>query len=111
MTKFKTKIQNLNLEGVTAETWTRLVWAIIIAINQGLAIFGKEEIPFTQNEIYQVISFILSCWTLWRNHWKNNSYTKPYQEGDLVAKALEEGELPYTEKAHQPDTDHHHEVG
>lgn len=109
MNKFKTKIQNLNLEGVTAETWTRLIMAIIVAINQGLAIFGREKLPFTENEIYQVISFILSCWTLWRNHWKNNSYTQPAQDGDKVMHTLESGELEYTEPL--TEVDHHHEVG
>lgn len=110
MEHFKMKIRNLNLSGVTPETWTALVWGFVVAINQALAIFGREALPFTENQVYQVVSFIVTCYTLWINHWKNHSYTGPAQDADKVMKALESSELEYTPKP-EPETEHHHEVG
>ena len=110
MEHLKMKISNLNLSGVTPETWTALIWGFVVAINQALAIFGREALPFTENQIYQVVSFIITCYTIWINQWKNHTYTKPAQDADKVMWALESGELEYTPKP-EPETEHHHEVG
>ena len=107
MEHLKMKISNLNLNGVTPETWTALIWGFVVAINQALAIFGKEAIPFTENQIYQVVSFVITCYTIWINHWKNHSYTTPAQEADKVMWALESGELEYDRKVTQTRTDHY----
>ena len=121
MSKFKTKIQNLNFGDVTPEVWARTIISIIVAINQVLAVFGKEQIPITDSQVYQIVSIIATLITWAYGFWKNESYTKPYQESDAIAKAKESndadalsiaiqtalGELEYEPKPEQNTTDHH----
>ena len=130
MSKFKTKIQNLNLGGVTAETWARTIWFFIGLISQFCIIFHLAPLPRQIAEVdvetltIHITNIIAAIGEI-RSWWKNNSVTEPYQGADAIAKAKEAkdmdalaiaiqnyiGELPYTEKAHQPVSDHHHEVG
>lgn len=103
--------KKINLEGVTPETWARTIIMILALVNQFLMIFGKEQIPFAEDSIYQFISMIATAVsTLWV-WWKNNSFSVSAQDGDRVMKALESGELEYTEKTNPHTTDHYHGVG
>ena len=105
------KKKKINLSGVTPETWARIIWLVISLANQILAIFGKGQIKITESEIYQMVTIIntviIALWAAW----KNNSVSISAQAGDRVMKALEAGELEYTEKPIPDMTDHHHEVG
>lgn len=105
------KNKTINFEGVTPETWARTIVLLIALINQVLAILGKGKIEIAENDVYQICSLAFTFITAIINWWKNNSFSVSAQDGDAVMKSLEEGEIPYVEKAHQPDTDHHHEVG
>ena len=102
--------KKINLDGVTPETWARIIWLVISLANQILAIFGKGQIKLTESEIYQMVTIIntviIALWAAW----KNNSYSISAQEADKVMIALESGELEYTPKP-EPETEHHHEVG
>ena len=72
-------------------TIARTVAVIGVLINQFLVIFGKEKLPFTEDEIYQGVSMVLSVGaTLWA-WWKNNSFTAEAQAGDNLKNALKEG--------------------
>lgn len=103
--------KKINFSGVTPETWARTIILFLALVNQILAILGKGQIEIAENDIYQICTLVFTTVsTLWA-WWKNNSFSVSAQDGDAVMKALEAGELEYTEKAHQPDTDHHHEVG
>lgn len=103
--------KKINFEGVTPETWARTIVLLIALINQVLAILGKGKIEIAENDVYQICSLAFTFITAIINWWKNNSFSVSAQDGDAVMKSLESGEIPYVEKAHQPDTDHHHEVG
>lgn len=72
-------------------TIARTVAVIGVLINQFLVIFGKEKLPFTEEEIYQGFSMVLSVGaTLWA-WWKNNSFTSAAINGDNLKNALKEG--------------------
>ena len=60
----------------------RTVILAITLLNNILTVFSINPLPFSDNQIYEVISVILtvgaSIWT-W---WKNNSFTKKAIEAD-----------------------------
>ena len=103
--------KQINLSGVSPDTIARTIILALALINQVLAILGRGQIEIAESDIYQICSLaatiISAIWT----YWKNNSWSLSAQHGDAVMKAEEAGEIEYTEKANQPDTDHHHEVG
>lgn len=103
--------KKINFSGVSPETWARTIILFLALVNQILAILGKGQIEIAENDIYQICTLVFTTVsTLWA-WWKNNSFSISAQDGDAVMKSLESGEIPYVEKANQPDTDHHHEVG
>jgi SPP1 family holin len=103
--------KNINFAGVTPETWARTIVLFIALINQILAIMGKGQIEIAESDIYQICSLVFTVIsTIWA-WWKNNSFSVSAQDGDKVMKALESGELEYTEKTNPHTTDHYHGVG
>lgn len=103
--------KKINFSGVSPEVWARTIILLIALINQILAIFGKGQIEIAESDVYQLCSLVFTVISSLWAWWKNNSFSVSAQDGDAVMKSLESGEIPYVEKAHQPDTDHHHEVG
>ena len=77
---------------VKADTIARTILLILALINQGLAITGKETLPFTEDTVYQVVSLFAtiaaSAWA-W---WKNNSFTKNAIEADKILAQLKKGD-------------------
>ena len=73
---------------VKTETIIRTIVLILALVNQVLAIYGKQKIPITEDEIYQLITLIVtigaSLWT-W---WKNNSFTQPAIQADEYMEKL-----------------------
>lgn len=75
---------------VKSETIARTVCLIVTLINQALAIAGKEKIPITENQIYQIVSLLATIGiSLW-NWWKNNSFTPAAIKADEFMKKLKE---------------------
>ena len=105
------KKKTINFEGVSPETWARTLVLFLALVNQLLAILGKGQIEFVENDIYQICSLIFTFVSAIVSWWKNNSFSASAQNGDAVMHAYESMELEYTKKLYQPDTDHHHEVG
>lgn len=92
------------MKNINKGTIARTVAVIGVLINQFLMIFGKEKLPFTEDEIYQGVSMILSVGaTLWA-WWKNNSFTAEAQAGDNLKNALKEGAVKI-EDLKDDDTD------
>lgn len=104
--------KDINLSGVSPQTWARTIIMILALVNQFLLILGKQAIPYVEEDVYTFISMIASAVsTLWV-WWKNNSFSVSAQEGDKVMKGIEEfGEMPYLEKIFPNTTDHYHGVG
>ena len=73
---------------VKTETIIRTIVLILALANNVLAIYGKEKIPITENEVYQLITQIITiCTALWA-WWKNNSFTLPAIKADEYMEKL-----------------------
>ena len=71
---------------VSKETIVRTIVLIVALINQMLVISGKNTLPFTDEQVTEIISGILTtCASLW-TWWKNNSFTKAAIEADKAMK-------------------------
>ena len=74
------------------ETIIRTIVLVLALANQVLAIYGKEALPITEDEVYQAITLIVtiatSLWA-WR---KNNSFTQPAIKADAYMEQLREEE-------------------
>lgn len=69
-------------KNISIGTIARTVAVIAVLINQFLFMFGKEQLPFTEDEVYQgITAFSTVIATLWA-WWKNNSFTKAAIEAD-----------------------------
>lgn len=81
----KEEDQELN---VKVDTIVRTICLLIALINQMLILCGKGRIPFTEDEIYQTVSYIaLGVIALW-NWWKNNSFTQDAIAADIYLDIL-----------------------
>lgn len=73
---------------IDREVIIRTIVLVIVLFNQLLVAYGKEKLPFTEDEIYSGVSSIatvlVSIWA-W---WKNNSFTEAAIEGDKLKNQL-----------------------
>jgi len=67
---------------VKTKTIIRTIVLILALANQALAICGKEKIPVTDDEIYQLVTLIITIGSALWAWWKNNSFTKPAIKAD-----------------------------
>ncbi len=67
---------------VKADTIARTIVLFLALINQFLAVFGKEALPFANDEVYQLVSLIATFATSAVAWWKNNSFTKAAIKAD-----------------------------
>ena len=76
---------------VKTETIARTIFLFIALANQMLAIAGKEILPVTEDQVYQVVSIIVTIAAAVLAWWKNNSFTKAAIEADKVLAQLKTG--------------------
>lgn len=69
---------------VSKGTIVRTAILIMTIINSGLAIFGKSPLPFSDETVKQVISFLFSTGAAIVAWWKNNSFTKAALKADEI---------------------------
>ncbi len=72
------------------DTLIRTVLLLLSLANQLLAIFGKEALPFAEDQVYQLLSAgftVVSSLIAW---WKNNSFTENAILADAYLKVLKE---------------------
>ena len=80
----------MNKYKVSPDTVARTVCLLLALVNQILAVTGKEELPFADNQVYQLVSLIVTAVTAVGAWWKNNSFTREAIEADRVMRALKE---------------------
>ena len=80
------------IKSVSPDTWARTVCLFMALLNQCLAIFGKEALPFAENDIYQAVSLIATLVTGAVAWWKNNSFTQAARMGDKIMKGMKANE-------------------
>ena len=73
---------------VKTETIIRTIVLIVALVNQALVIFGKEVLPFTEDQIYQAVTLVVTIGASVWAWWKNNSFTKNAIEADKVLDEL-----------------------
>ena len=74
---------------VSKGTIVRTAILIMTIINSGLAIFGKSPLPFSDETVKQVISFLFSTGAAIVAWWKNNSFTDTAQKADALLSSEE----------------------
>ena len=71
---------------VSTDTIIRTIVLAVALVNQILTSCGKNPIPFSDEEIYEVVSmFITVGASIWA-WWKNNSFTPDAIEADNLMK-------------------------
>ena len=78
------------MKNVKTDTLIRTIVLIIALVNQGLATFGKEAFPITEDQVYQVVSICVTIGSAVWAWWKNNSFTKYAIEADEILKQKRE---------------------
>lgn len=76
---------------IKPETIIRTIVLFLALANQALAIFGKEALPITEDEVYEVyqfVTFIITLCTSVMAWWKNNSFTQPAIAADEYMEEL-----------------------
>ena len=73
---------------VKTETIIRTIVLILALVNQVLAIYGKDKIPITEDEVYQLITLVVTIGSALWAWWKNNSFTQPAIKADEYMEKL-----------------------
>ena len=72
---------------VSGQTISRTAVLVFALVNQALTISGLNPLPFSDNEVYEGVSLIISCAaSLWA-WWKNNSFTQQALRADEFLKS------------------------
>lgn len=72
----------------TGETIARTAVLVLALINQVLTMTGHNPLPFSDEEVYEGVTLLLTIGaSLWA-WWKNNSFTQPALEADEYMKEL-----------------------
>ena len=75
---------------VKTETIIRTIVLILALANQVLAIYGKQAIPITEDDVYQTVTISVTVGSALWAWWKNNSFTGPAIEADEYMEKLRE---------------------
>ena len=85
-------IKSIDWANISPATYTRYILMIIAIINMLLNAFKINPIEVSENEVYQVVSNILTCVLFVINTWKNNSVTNSAINADKYMKDLKNKE-------------------
>ena len=75
---------------VKSDTIIRTIITAIALINSVLVMFGKNPLPFENEEIYEVLSACFAIGTTIWSWWKNNSFTNAAIKADEYMKELKQ---------------------
>lgn len=78
---------------IKASTIARIGALLVVLVNQCLALFGKEALPFTENMAYQVISLVVTAIVAGINCWYNQDITKIALITGKLFDALNDGKI------------------
>lgn len=79
---------SFNLKGINTATWVRIVALFLVLVNQiAISMFEVQLLPFTDAEIYEGVSTVVTIIVSLITSWKNNSISQEAQEADEVLKA------------------------
>ena len=78
--------------GIKPDTIARTIVLILALINQILAIYGRDKLPFAESDIYQIVSMVFTIGSSVVAWWKNNSFTKAAIHADTVMQRMKDME-------------------
>ena len=78
------------MKNVEKDTIIRTILLVVALINQALTILGYPLLPFSDEQITEVVTLLLTIGASAWAWWKNNSFTKPAIEADKVLNELKE---------------------
>ena len=77
---------------MNVETIARVVALGVVLLNMILSAFHINPIPCSQDEVYIIVSTLLTCLVAVFTTWKNNSITEGAKAGDKVMIAIKNSE-------------------
>jgi SPP1 family holin len=82
----------MNFKGVSKSTWVRMVALLVILVNLvSVSLFNHQLVPFSDEQVYEGVSTLLTVLVGFWTAWKNNSFSKDAQLADLRLKQLKGG--------------------
>lgn len=77
----------MNLRGVSKGVWVRVIALVLVLVNLiSVSFFNFQLLPFTDAQLYEgasvLVTVVVGIWTTW----KNNSFTKEAQRADEIMK-------------------------
>lgn len=78
------------MNNVSSQTIARTIVLFLALLNQLLATFGKGTLDIVEDDVYQVVSLIVTISSTLVAWWKNNSFTGAAVEADEVLKELKQ---------------------
>ncbi len=69
---------------ISAGTIARTIVLIVALVNTLLTAFGKNPLPFSDEEVYAGVSAVITVIVSLVAWWKNNSFTKKAIEADAI---------------------------
>ena len=85
-------IKSIDWANISPATYTRYILMIIAIINMLLNAFKINPIEVSENEVYQVVSNILTCVLCVGETWNNNPVTNSAITADQYMKDLKNNE-------------------
>lgn len=80
--------KKINWKDIPVATYVRYILMIITIVNMLLTRFGLNPINVSEDQLYQVVSDILTAAVFIVNTWYNNSVTPEAIEADKLMKSL-----------------------
>lgn len=90
---------------VSKETIIRTIILVVSLVNMALTYFGKNPLPFAEEEIYGFFSMLFTAVASIWAWWKNNSFSKNAIKADEFLKKLKNGETGNTQFDTQIEAD------
>lgn len=76
---------------IKQDTIIRTVVLFVALLNQFLTMKGMSPLPFEEDEITEMLSYLFTAVAALWSWWKNNSFTKNAIEADEVLAELKKG--------------------
>ena len=67
---------------------TRTAVLVLLLLNQTLVMFGLNPLPFSEEQLFEGITVVLTVAVTYWNWYKNNSFTKEAKEADEYLREL-----------------------
>ena len=80
----------MKVKNMTAGTLVRTVTLVVALLNLVLTSFGKNPLPFSDEQIYTGLSALVTAAAALAAWWKNNSFTCCARQADEVLRVLQQ---------------------